>query len=859
MHQGQRIGLCVLAVTLVISWGTSAKADLDDGLVVCYPFDGSSQDASGNGNDGVINGGVTFPEQGAYFDGTGWIDLTRAFDPGSNDYTVAGWIKTSNQNCYVLQSGHPDGAIDAPIIWLIHVGLPEGDTIIYQSHTQRVVGATGVVDGTWHHVAFTRVGATMEIALYVDGRFVESNVATTMGLTATVTRIGADTVPDHYYTGFMDDFRIYDRALAVEEIVSLASSRMVMVPSGPFAYENAADPNDWVRLRDFEIGKYEVTNAEYCAFLNMADPNSEHWDANQEIVRSPGDAPHTYEVVNERANCPVRFVTTGDAEAYADWLSAITGDIYRLATDQEWEKAAGWDPDPNLPDPNGPLWTYGFQRDDVDFSWCNYDNHLNEPLPVGYYDGAGGRNDAHSFYGCYDMSGNVSEWTSDDWLCDSGFRLNRGGAWGDNADGVKTTQRWCDNPSIGAGAIGFRLVREVVEPEMILVPAGAFPYDSTEDPNAWVWLRSFEIGKHEVTNAEYCLFLNAADPNGIHWDSQMAIGLDGDKWVVQPGRAFHPVRFVTAHNADAYAAWLSSATGDTYRLPIDQEWQKAALFDPDPNLPDPNGPLWTYGYQEDVIGCEWCNYNFCVGDTTQVGTYSDAHSYYGSYDMTGNVHEWLSTMCDATRRAFRGGSWRSDAEHCRTFGCDDPNGAYDYLGFRVVREVAPQLVASDPEMDGTLCKEENNVVTLVFDKPITLPADPNEFPLSITAIAGGPELGSQFTYQIDPNDATGQTLKVVENGEVLTNLVWYRITPRAGFDVMPFALDVATLRGDANASCRVTTADYSEVKAHMGERTDARYDLNGSGRITTADYSVAKARMGDRCPVVGVLPAKPRA
>jgi len=45
----------------------------------------------------------------------------------------------------------------------------------------------------------------------------------------------------------------------------------------------------------------------------------------------------------------------------------------------------------------------------------------------------------------------------------------------------------------------------------------------------------------------------------------------------------------------------------------------------------------------------------------------------------------------------------------------------------------------------------------------------------------------------------------------------------------------------------------------MGERTDARYDLNGSGRITTADYSVAKARMGDRCPVVGVLPAKPRA
>jgi len=103
------------------------------------------------------------------------------------------------------------------------------------------------------------------------------------------------------------------------------------------------------------------------------------------------------------------------------------------------------------------------------------------------------------------------------------------------------------------------------------------------------------------------------------------------------------------------------------------------------------------------------------------------------------------------------------------------------------------LLSSDPPPDGTLPKTANNVIQLTFNAPITLPADPNEPPLTITAIAGGPELGSQFTYQIDPNDPTGKTLKAVENGEVLTNLVWYRITPTAGFDVMPFTLDVATL------------------------------------------------------------------
>ena len=59
---------------------------------------------------------------------------------------------------------------------------------------------------------------------------------------------------------------------------------------------------------------------------------------------------------------------------------------------------------------------------------------------------------------------------------------------------------------------------------------------------------------------------------------------------------------------------------------------------------------------------------------------------------------------------------------------------------------------------------------------------------------------------------------------------------------------MCTLMGDADNSGRVTTADYSQVKAHMGERTDSRYDLNGSGRITTADYSVVKNHMGQRRP-----------
>ena len=64
----------------------------------------------------------------------------------------------------------------------------------------------------------------------------------------------------------------------------------------------------------------------------------------------------------------------------------------------------------------------------------------------------------------------------------------------------------------------------------------------------------------------------------------------------------------------------------------------------------------------------------------------------------------------------------------------------------------------------------------------------------------------------------------------------------------PFSLDVCTVFGDADGNGRVTTTDYSEVKHHMGQYTDASCDVNGSGRVTTSDYLVVKANMARRAP-----------
>jgi hypothetical protein len=175
----------------------------------------------------------------------------------------------------------------------------------------------------------------------------------------------------------------------------------------------------------------------------------------------------------------------------------------------------------------------------------------------------------------------------------------------------------------------------------------------------------------------------------------------------------------------------------------------------------------------------------------------------------------------------------------------------------LIPNVVGNIYPPEPWPDSTLPKEINNVIYLVFDEPIAIGAAP---PVTIQQLLQscpellGPDLALNFTYTVLTSNLPNDTIKCKENGAVLANQTWYRLKPTAsltsvgGVPCNPFVLDLVTLQGDANNSCRVTTADYTTVKAHMGERNDNRYDLNGSERITTADYIVVKNNMGRRCP-----------
>ncbi len=182
----------------------------------------------------------------------------------------------------------------------------------------------------------------------------------------------------------------------------------VVVPAGWFPYQNTASPSAWVYVKTFLIDKYDVTNAFYCQFLNNADPTGAHYRTGMEISRTGNPGSYYYIVTSGRENYPIRAVQKTDADAFAQWRSQLEGVTYRLPSGVEWEKAAAWDAIQKH------YYLYGCHRDaNIDPSWCNFGGSYDGPTPVGYFDGTGGRNDAKSFYGCYDMSGNVYQLTSD--------------------------------------------------------------------------------------------------------------------------------------------------------------------------------------------------------------------------------------------------------------------------------------------------------------------------------------------------------------------------------------------------------------------------------------------------------------
>ena len=380
-----------------------------------------------------------------------------------------------------------------------------------------------------------------------------------------------------------------------------------------------------------------------------------------------------------------------------------------LPTENEWYKAAYYDPQKGG---TGGYWLFAVRSDEVvselppgGVHSANFDS-LN--ADDGGTTDVGAYVNSKSYYGTYDQTGNTWEWLEPDPLADLATTRRRSGSWANAITRLSNTQT--GQSAITAGATehqGFRIARSDVfpprnppaAPDIAMVAVGN-PGNPGDEPQGDVQFGSvastYRIGKFNVTVAQYGAFLNAkaaSDPYGL-FNENMEIIRDGDDgrytYTVEAGKANRPIRWVEPLDGFRFANWLHNGgrDGDTEKgsynftalntpgprtggarffLPTEDEWFKAAYYDP---TKGGSGGYWTFATRSDSVisalppgGPGTANFdavNRDDGGTTDVGAYSSSPSYYGTFDQTGNTWEWLEpapATPEISRR--RSGSWEN--------------------------------------------------------------------------------------------------------------------------------------------------------------------------------------------------------
>lgn len=186
---------------------------------------------------------------------------------------------------------------------------------------------------------------------------------------------------------------------------------------------------------------------------------------------------------------------------------------------------------------------------------------------------------------------------------------------------------------------------------MVYVPAGTFlqgseidvdpdTYTVNEGPIHEVYLDAFWIDETEVTNAQFAEFVNAtghvtsAETLGsskimnadYNWDT-----VNGMNWRRPDGTSFSydenkPVVNVSWIDATAYCKWAGK------ELPTESQWEKAAR--------GTQGNKYPWGNSNATSSL--ANYGDPVGTVQAVRSYPNGMSYYGAYEMAGNVWELVA-------------------------------------------------------------------------------------------------------------------------------------------------------------------------------------------------------------------------
>lgn len=205
-----------------------------EGLVAYYPFDVDAQDSSSYSNHGTIVGATIVPggvSGGACeFDGIDdYVSIAHTESLFSDKFTVSAWVKSRDPNALMDRAicGKHREHDNISYHWIYQRGAELWSTMIGGSYGKFCDVTTGVssVFNQWGMIALTYDGGAM--SMYVNGNLVGTSVLAGYRGNTYDYLIGAGewnstgTGPQRWWDGWIDEFRLYDRALSYEEILAL--------------------------------------------------------------------------------------------------------------------------------------------------------------------------------------------------------------------------------------------------------------------------------------------------------------------------------------------------------------------------------------------------------------------------------------------------------------------------------------------------------------------------------------------------------------------------------------------------------------------------------------------------------------
>jgi len=236
----------------------------------------------------------------------------------------------------------------------------------------------------------------------------------------------------HYYNRFLDDSDNYVPMISNPHIVrEHVPKEMVRIDGGlfslgynggEFCYDNEL-PENKVYLNNYKIDNKLVTNREFVEFIEAGGyQNYRYWLADGwEIVLSENWNSPLYWVFDKDENKWIKKDFRGTQEILMDEpvvnLSYYEADAFckwarkRLPTEAEWEKAASWDSNSN----SKTMYPWG--NAPITNEHANLlDSYIWHPTEAGCHP------KGKSHYGCYQMMGDVWEWTSSEYVLYPGFQ-----------------------------------------------------------------------------------------------------------------------------------------------------------------------------------------------------------------------------------------------------------------------------------------------------------------------------------------------------------------------------------------------------------------------------------------------------